>query len=112
MCIGGYDQRDPCSFRPSASRDGQGAAEDAPVDPDLAWLNLPFYDRLSDDARDGLEAVLDVLGPQVTRMSAADTLSNLVAVQARIHEYEICQHQAEVFRRPLGPDQRDAANRS
>jgi Asp-tRNA(Asn)/Glu-tRNA(Gln) amidotransferase A subunit family amidase len=27
----------------------------------------------------------------------ADTLADLVAVQARIHEYEICQHQAEVF---------------
>jgi Asp-tRNA(Asn)/Glu-tRNA(Gln) amidotransferase A subunit family amidase len=58
---------------------------------------LPFNDRLSEAAREGFDAVLDVLGPQVTRMEPADTLSNLVAVQARIHEYEICQHQAEVF---------------
>ena len=74
-----------------------GAKAEAPVTPELAWFNLPFNDRLSGDAREGLEAVLEILGPQVTRMDPADTLSNLVAVQARIHEYEIAQHQAEVF---------------
>lgn len=74
-----------------------GAAADAPVTPDLAWFNLPFNDRLSDIAREAFDEVLDILGPQVTRMEPADTLSNLVAVQARIHEYEIAQHQAEVF---------------
>jgi len=40
---------------------------------------------------------MDALDPQVAKMDAADSLSNLVAVQARIHEYEICQHQADVF---------------
>lgn len=96
--LGCYDQRDVCSFARPRPAMASGAAEDAPVDPDFAWLNLPFYDRLSTDARGGLDAVLDVLGPQVTRMSAADTLSNLVAVHARIHEYEFAQHQAEVIR--------------
>ncbi|PUB18624.1 amidase [Yoonia sediminilitoris] len=95
--IGGYDQRDPCSFARPRPDMLAGAQAEAPVTPDLAWFDLPFYDRLTDDARDGLEAVLEILGPQVTRMSAADTLSNLVAVQARIHEYEICQHLAETF---------------
>ena len=40
---------------------------------------------------------MDVLGDQITRLPAADTLSNLVAVQARIHEYEICLHLAATF---------------
>jgi Asp-tRNA(Asn)/Glu-tRNA(Gln) amidotransferase A subunit family amidase len=31
-------------------------------------------------------------------MQPANTLSNLVAVQARIHEYEICAQQADVFK--------------
>ena len=43
-----------------------GAVAEAPVAPDLAWLNLPFYDRLAPDALEGIEAVLDVLGPRVT----------------------------------------------
>lgn len=97
--ISGYDQTDPESFARPRPNMATGASAEAPVDPDFAWLDLPFYDRLSDDARDGVEAVLDALGGQVTRLSAADTLADLVAVQARIHEYEICQHLADVFDR-------------
>jgi Asp-tRNA(Asn)/Glu-tRNA(Gln) amidotransferase A subunit family amidase len=95
--IGGYDQTDPACFARPIPAMASGAVAEVPVTPDLAWFELPFNDRLTDDARDGIEAVLDVLGPQVTRMPAADTLADLVAVQATIHEYEICQHQAVVF---------------
>ena len=93
----GYDQADSCSFARPRPQMRAGAQAEAPVAPDLVWFNLPFYDRLSPDAHEGMEAVLDVLGLRITRMAAADTLANLVAVQARIHEYEICQHQAAVF---------------
>ena len=95
--LAGYDQADSCSFARPRPQMRAGAQAEAPVAPDLVWFNLPFYDRLSPDAHEGIEAVLDVLGPRITRMAAADTLANLVAVQARIHEYEICQHQAAVF---------------
>ena len=95
--LAGYDQADSCSFARPRPPMRAGAQAEAPVAPDLVWFNLPFYDRLSPDAHEGMEAVLDVLGPRITRMAAADTLANLVAVQARIHEYEICQHQAAVF---------------
>ena len=95
--LAGYDQADSCSFARPRPQMRAGAQAEAPVAPDLVWFNLPFYDRLSPDAHEGMEAVLDVLGPRITRMAAADTLANLVAVQARIHEYEICQHQAAVF---------------
>jgi Asp-tRNA(Asn)/Glu-tRNA(Gln) amidotransferase A subunit family amidase len=95
--LAGYDQADSCSFARPRPQMRAGAQAEAPVAPDLVWFNLPFNDRLSPDAHEGMEAVLDVLGPRITRMAAADTLANLVAVQARIHEYEICQHQAAVF---------------
>lgn len=95
--LAGYDQADSCSFARPRPQMRAGAQAEAPVAPDLVWFNLPFYERLSPDAHEGMEAVLDVLGPRITRMAAADTLANLVAVQARIHEYEICQHQAAVF---------------
>lgn len=95
--IAGYDQHDPASFaRPRADLSA-GAAADVPVTPDFAWFDLPFNDRLSADSREGIEAVLEILDPQVTRMEPADTLADLVTVQARIHEYEIAQHQAELF---------------
>ena len=95
--LAGYDQADSCSFARPRPQMRAGAQAEAPVAPDLVWFNLPFYDRLSPDAHEGMEAVLDVLGPRITRMAAADTLANLVAVQARIHEYEVCQHEAAVF---------------
>ena len=47
--------------------------------------------------REGLDAINDILGDQLGKMTAADQLSNLVAVQARIHEYEICKHQKDAF---------------
>lgn len=95
--IGGYDQRDAVSFARPRPKMSAGAAADAPVTPALAWFDLPFNDRLSGDTLDGIDAVIEILGPSVERMAAADTLSDLVAVQATIHEYEIAQHQAEVF---------------
>lgn len=95
--LGCYDQHDPTSLPRPRPNMLSGAQADAPVTPDLAWFDLPFNERLSVDARDGIEAVLDILGPQVTRMKPADTLADLVAVQSCIHEYEIAEHQAKVF---------------
>ena len=95
--IGGYDGHDANSFARPRPAMAEGANADVPVTPELVWFDLPFNHRLSNAAREGLDAVLNILGPQVTRMQPADTLSNLVAVQARIHEYEIWQHLAEVF---------------
>jgi Asp-tRNA(Asn)/Glu-tRNA(Gln) amidotransferase A subunit family amidase len=96
-CISGYDQSDAVSFARPTPNMTAGAQAAPPLPPDLVWLDLPFNGRLADDARDGINHVLDLLGPQLTRMTAADTLAQLVAVQACIHEYEICQHQAELF---------------
>jgi Asp-tRNA(Asn)/Glu-tRNA(Gln) amidotransferase A subunit family amidase len=95
--LAGADARDPASFPQARPRMAAGAAQPVPVTPDFVWLDLPFNDRLTPDCREGLEAVLEVLGKQVARLTPADQLSNLVAVQARIHEYEICQHLAETF---------------
>jgi Asp-tRNA(Asn)/Glu-tRNA(Gln) amidotransferase A subunit family amidase len=95
--ISGYDQRDTESYPDARPNCLRGAREDVPVEPEIAWFNLPFNDRLSEAARDGLESVMDILGERLTRMDTASQLSELVAVQARIHEYEIAHHQADVF---------------
>ncbi|MEM8876350.1 MAG: amidase [Pseudomonadota bacterium] len=95
--ISGYDQRDPGSDVNARPAMLQGAREEVPVEPELVWFNLPFNDRLSDAAREGLEGVMEFLGQRVTRMDPANQLGELVAVQARIHEYEITRHQAAVF---------------
>ena len=95
--LGAYDQNDINSFSRPRPKMLEGALSEPPVTPNLAWLDLPFYDRLASDTREGLDAINDILGDQLGKMTAADQLSNLVAVQARIHEYEICKHQNDAF---------------
>jgi Asp-tRNA(Asn)/Glu-tRNA(Gln) amidotransferase A subunit family amidase len=95
--LGTYDQNDINSFSRPRPKMLEGALSEPPVTPNLAWLDLPFYDRLASDTREGLDAINDILGDQLGKMTAADQLSNLVAVQARIHEYEICKHQNDAF---------------
>ena len=95
--LGAYDQNDLNSFSRPRPKMLEGALSEPPVTPNLAWLDLPFYDRLASDTREGLDAINDILGDQLGKMTAADQLSNLVAVQARIHEYEICKHQMDAF---------------
>jgi len=95
--LGTYDQNDINSFSRPRPKMLEGALSEPPVTPNLAWLDLPFYDRLASDTREGLDAINDILGDQLGKMTAADQLSNLVAVQARIHEYEICKHQKDAF---------------
>jgi len=95
--LAGCDSADPASFARPRPAMAKGAAENVPVEPDLAFFEMPFHDRLANDTREGLEAVIDALGGQISRLRPADTMADLVAVQATIHEYEICQHLAETF---------------
>ncbi|MGC3937424.1 amidase [Roseobacter sp. EG26] len=95
--ISAYDQRDRESFGHARPRMAKAAVEDPAMEPDIVWFNLPFNDRLAEDACEGLDGVMEILGERIKRMDPADQLSELVAVQARIHEYEIAQHQAQVF---------------
>ncbi len=95
--ISGYDPTDPLSFarpRPSAH---DGCGQQVPVEPDFAWFNLAFNDRLTEATQEGLSAVKETLGTHLLRLDPAAQLADLVAVQGTIHEYEICQHLAETF---------------
>jgi Asp-tRNA(Asn)/Glu-tRNA(Gln) amidotransferase A subunit family amidase len=95
--VAGYDQTDPASFPRPRPAMRAGALADAPVKPDFAWFDFPFNALLTPDAVEGFEAVLDALGPRVERLPVSDTLSGLIDVHLTIHEYEFCQHLAEVI---------------
>jgi Asp-tRNA(Asn)/Glu-tRNA(Gln) amidotransferase A subunit family amidase len=96
--IGSYDQRDPLCFARPRPHMLDGARADVPVEPDIAWFDLPINDRLDADAREGLDAVIEALGPRVERFEASPQMVGLVEVQATIHEYEFCQHLAGVLK--------------
>ncbi|MFK7754473.1 MAG: amidase [Sedimentitalea sp.] len=97
--IASYDGRDRLSLARPRPDLMSGATADVPVEPDIAWFELPFNDRLDPDARDGLDAVIEALGPRIERFDASEQLSGLVQVQATIHEYEFCHHLDYVIKR-------------
>ncbi|MDJ0631361.1 MAG: amidase [Rhodobacter sp.] len=97
--IGSYDPADPASFARPRPRTLMGARAEPPVDPDIAFFEFPFHDLLDADARDGIEAVIDALGPRVERLPVADTLTGLVEVHLTIHEYEFVHHLEETITR-------------
>lgn len=92
--IGSFDPADSASFARPRPGMRAGALAEVPVEPDIAWFDFPFHDLLDADARDGMEAVIEALGPRVTRLPVSDTLADLVNVHITIHEYEFCRHMA------------------
>lgn len=95
--IGHFDPGDPASFARPRPAMLQGARAEVPVEPDFAWFEFPFHDRLTGDAREGLDAVIEALGARVERLPVSATLTGLVDVHITIHEYEFCQHLAQVI---------------
>lgn len=94
--LGCFDPTDPDSFARPRPRQLDGARADAPLEPDLAWFDLPFYDRLTPDAAEGLEAVIEALGPRVERFPAAPQLAELTTVHKTIYDYEIARQMSPV----------------
>ncbi len=95
--IGGYDQNDSKSYDRPRPAMLAGYHSDVPSDPIFAWFEMPYNDRLSDDAREGIEELMEALGNCVERYPVPDTLSGLVQVHNKIHEYEICRHLEREF---------------
>ena len=112
--LGCYDQTDPLSFARPRPAMMAGARAEAPVEPDFCWFDMPYHDRLDDDAREGLEQVIDVLGDRVTRVPAAPQLVALTAVHKTIYDYEIARNVAPIaadHADRLSPEMTDAIER-
>ena len=89
--LGFYDATDPASFARPRPVLLDGAHAEAPVEPDIAWFDMPYHDRLTPDAREGLEAVIDALGGRVERFDIAPQLAGLTDVHKTIYDYEIAR---------------------
>lgn len=95
--IGCYDPRDEKSYARHRPHMLEGTKQEVVIEPEFAWFDLPFADRLSQDSKDGFEEVISALGKRVTRIEAPENFTGLLDTQRIIHEYEICMHQADVF---------------
>jgi Asp-tRNA(Asn)/Glu-tRNA(Gln) amidotransferase A subunit family amidase len=90
--IGFYDPSDPLCYQRPRPKMVEGALAQAPMEPTLAWFDLPFNDRLTQDASEGLLEVVEALGGRVEKLPAPPAFGRLINVHHTIHEYEICQH--------------------
>ena len=95
--VASFDPADPSSFARPRPDMLAGARAEVPIEPDIAYFEFPFHDLLDTDAREGIEAVIEALGDRVTRLPVSDSLTGLVDVHLTIHEYEFCQHLAEII---------------
>ncbi len=92
--LGRYDPLDVASFarpRPVAI---SGVNAEPPVEPNLVWIDMPYHDRMSDDARAGFDEIIEALGERIDRVEAPSSLVDLVLHQQVVHEYEIARHLA------------------
>lgn len=93
----GYDQSCSTSYPRPRPQMLDGWKADVPVEPNFAWFDLPFADRLSPDSVEAFEELLTTLGARVERLPSPALFSEMVGAQLTIHEYEICHHLEDVF---------------
>ena len=92
--LGGYDRDDAASYMRPRPAMLHGAETEPPIEPDFAWIDLPFADRLDDDARAGLEELIAVLGGRVEKIAAPKSFDAVVKCHNVVHEFEFCHHLA------------------
>ena len=86
--LGGYDQGDPASYARPRPAMQAGAGAEVPIEPNFLWFDMPYFDRLTPAARDGMAELLDVLGDRVERIDAADSFAGFIAAHKIIHGHE------------------------
>jgi Asp-tRNA(Asn)/Glu-tRNA(Gln) amidotransferase A subunit family amidase len=112
--LAGYDAADPASYLRPRPRMLQGCMSEVPVEPSFAWLDLPNLDRLSADAREGFEELLDALGERVERLPAPRSFADALRSHTVVHEVELYRNLREDIERHgehLSEEVRAAAER-
>ena len=90
--IAGYDPRDPSSYPRARPNMLAGSRADVPVEPQFAYFDLPFNDRLTESAREGVDEMVEALGGQVERLPISDNMVGLTDIHQTIQNYELCRH--------------------
>ena len=94
--ISEFDPVDPSSFCRPRPRLLNGVCSEPLVAPNFVWFEMPYFDKLSDDSREGMMAVLDALGGQVERLDAGEPFTGLVESHNTIHYYEIARNLVKI----------------
>ena len=87
--LAGFDAADNASYSEPKPSMLEGYLSETPVDPSLAWIDMPYADQYAEDAKEGFEEVLAALGKTVERVPAPQSFAALLPCHKIIHEYEI-----------------------
>ncbi|MDC1382328.1 amidase [Candidatus Puniceispirillum sp.] len=94
--ISEFDPLDPSSFDNSRPRMLESMSSDETFVPKFVWFEMPYFDQLSTDCREGMMAVINALGGYVEQLDVDEIVLGLVEVQNIIHHYEIARNLAEI----------------
>ncbi len=93
----GYDAADTATYARAKPNLGAGCRVEAPVEPNFLWFDLPYDDKLADDARAGFDELRGILGDQVESLALPESLGNIIDHHRVIHHYEMRRHLAREF---------------
>jgi Asp-tRNA(Asn)/Glu-tRNA(Gln) amidotransferase A subunit family amidase len=101
--LSGHDAADGMTYARAKPNLSAGALAEAPLEPNFVWFDLPFEDRLDDDAREGLAELREVLGDQVEPFPLPESLGNIIDHHRVIHQYELRRHLDQAYAREPNP---------
>ena len=93
----GYDASDAATYARAKPNLSAGCNEEVPAEPLIAWFDLPFADRLADDAVAGFAELLEALDGRVEKFEAPELFSQIVNHHRIIHCYEVRRNLATDF---------------
>ncbi|MGI9462770.1 MAG: amidase [Aestuariivirgaceae bacterium] len=85
--LAGYDRADQASYVDPKPAMLAGARTEPPVEPDIAWLELPFADRLDASSVEGFDELVSALGTHVEKLPAPTAFEAAVKSHNIVHEY-------------------------
>jgi Asp-tRNA(Asn)/Glu-tRNA(Gln) amidotransferase A subunit family amidase len=87
--LGGYDASDNMSYIAPRPRVLDGYLSEVPVEPNFAWIELPYADQFSEATHTGCEELIQELGAQIDRIPAPQSFTVLIECHKIIYDYEI-----------------------
>jgi Asp-tRNA(Asn)/Glu-tRNA(Gln) amidotransferase A subunit family amidase len=108
--LSGYDAADGATYVRAKPDLSSGCRAEAPVEPNFLWFELPFDDRLADDAQAGFAELREALGERLETMTLPVPLGHVIDHHRVVHHYELRRHLAREFEQhsdQLSPSVRD-----
>lgn len=87
--LAGYDAADSQSYLAPKPSMLKGYLSEVPVPPTLAWIEMPYAERYSEDVVEGFKELFTELGGVVERVPAPESFAALIPCHKIIHEYEL-----------------------